>query len=139
MKAAGLFVACFSLIASSSFIQASEPDVFEDYTLHCSACHTLDGSGTEGVVPSLRELAPLLEHPGARAYLVRVPGVAQAPLSDARIARLLNWVLAELSGTSVAPPFGADEVAQWRTRPLRDPVGFRAKLVAGLGVASPSP
>ena len=132
MRGAGVFVACFLLIASSSLVGAAEPDVLEDYTLHCSACHTLDGGGTQGIVPSLAELAPLLEHPDGRAYLIRVPGVAQAPLSDARIARLLNWVLAEYSGITAKPPFGQDEVAAWRSHPLRDPVGFRAQLTAGL-------
>ena len=132
MRAAGVLVACFVLVISTQPTWAAEPDALEDYTLHCSACHTLDGGGTEGLVPSLRELAPLLDHPQGRAYLIRVPGVAQAPLSDARIARLLNWVLAEYSKTTAEPPFGQDEVAAWRSHPLRDPVGFRAQLTAGL-------
>ncbi|MCS5637485.1 MAG: cytochrome c [Myxococcota bacterium] len=128
MRAAGLFVACFVVANSGQQAWAAEPDVLEDYTLHCSACHTLDGGGTKGFVPSLRELGPLLDHPEGRNYLIRVPGVAQAPLSDARIARLLNWVLAEYSKTAVEPPFGQDEVADWRAHPLRDPVGFRAQM-----------
>lgn len=132
MKAAGILVAAFVLAIGSPPLWAAEPDALEDYTLHCSACHTLDGSGTEGLVPSLRELAPLLDHPQGRVYLIRVPGVAQAPLSDARIARLLNWVLAEYSETLAEPPFGQDEVATWRSHPLRDPVGFRAYLTGGL-------
>ncbi len=115
---------------------AAEPDevvpsAAEDYTLHCSACHTGDGSGTPGLVPSLRELAPLLDHPEGREYLIRVPGVAQAPLSDPRIARLLNWVLLEYSGLRVEPPFESAEVAGLRANPLRDPLAFRSRLPTG--------
>ena len=42
-------------------------------------------------------LGSLLATPAGRAYLVRVPGVAQAPLDDERLAALLNWVSRELS------------------------------------------
>jgi mono/diheme cytochrome c family protein len=137
MRAAGLVVACFVMGSGGQQAWSAEPDVLEDYTLHCSACHTLDGTGTEGLVPSLRELAPVLDHPEGRAYLIRVPGVAQAPLSDARIARLLNWVLAEYSETAVEPPFDQDEVAAWRARPLRDPLGFRAQMKTELEAFTP--
>ena len=112
------------------------PGVAEDYALHCSACHTAEGGGTPGLVPSLRELAPLLALPGGREYLVRVPGVAQAPLSPDRIARLLNWVLAQYSGLAVEPRYSAEEVEVLRRSPLRDPVGFRAALVAASGIPS---
>ena len=112
------------------------PGVAEDYALHCSACHTAEGGGSPGLVPSLRELAPLLALPGGREYLVRVPGVAQAPLSPDRIARLLNWVLAQYSGLAVEPRYSAEEVEALRISPLRDPIGFRAALVAASGISS---
>ena len=44
--------------------------------------HGLDGTEIPDFVPSLRELAGLLDKKGGRAYLARVPGVAQAPLPD---------------------------------------------------------
>ena len=98
----------------------AEPPVREDYTLHCSGCHGLDARGTVGVAPTLHGLAPLLALAEGRDYLVRVPGVAQAPLSDARLARLLNWVLAEFSGSAPTPPYTAQEVGRLRREPLRD-------------------
>ncbi|MDE0884851.1 MAG: cytochrome c [Myxococcota bacterium] len=110
-------------------LHAETPSVAEDYVLHCSACHGRDGSGSPGLVPSLLELAPLLSDPRARAYLASVPGVAQAPLSDRRIARLLNWVLDEYANTRVTPPYSAGEVGELRASPLRDPLAFRASLV----------
>jgi hypothetical protein len=73
-------------------------------------------------------VASLLDAEGGRAYLGRVPGVAQAPLSDARLARLLNWVLAHYSDRAPAPPYSAAEVAALRQTPLRDTRAARAAL-----------
>ncbi|MDG2332705.1 MAG: cytochrome c [Myxococcota bacterium] len=125
-------LAWLALIAASlpaARLHAETPSVAEDYVLHCSACHGRDGTGSPGLVPSLGEIAPLLGDPRGRVYLASVPGVAQAPLSDARIARLLNWVLDEYANTRVTPPYSAGEVAELRASPLRDPLAFRATLV----------
>ena len=98
--------------------------------LHCSGCHRVDGSGVEGIAPDLREIGPLFATPAGRAYLARVPGVAQAPLDDASLARLLNWVLRELAGTPPIPAYSAQEMAQLRKDPLRDPLAARRALNA---------
>ena len=100
----------------------------EDYTLHCSACHGLDGAGTPGLVPTLHGVGDLLDTPGGRSYLARVPGVAQAPLSDARLARLLNWVLKRFSAVQPEPLYTAAEVGALRASPLRDPASARKAL-----------
>ena len=122
------------LVAVAASSRAAEPvaapDAAEDYALHCSACHRLDGTGTPGVVPSLHGAGALLATPEGRRYLARVPGVAQAPLSDARLARLLDWVLLSFSGVSPEPPYAADEVCALRAAPLRDPLAARRALGA---------
>ncbi len=118
-------------LAFSAHATAEEPengDAAEDYLLHCSACHRADGTGTEGVMPTLHGLGAVLAADGGRTYLARVPGVAQAPLSDARVARLLNWVLRNFSGVDVQPPYRSNEVAELRRSPLRDPIAARAAL-----------
>lgn len=102
--------------------------VVEDYLLNCSACHGLDGAGTPGVTPTLHGVGSLLKLPGGRDYLARVPGVAQAPLSDARLARLLNWVLERYSGTPPVPLYTAVEIARLRASPLRDTRSARRNL-----------
>ncbi|MGH7291646.1 MAG: c-type cytochrome, partial [Myxococcota bacterium] len=54
-----------------------------NYMLHCQGCHRPDGSGVPGAVPDLRdEVARFLATDDGRAFLIRVPGVANAPLSD---------------------------------------------------------
>ena len=91
----------------------------EAYVLHCSGCHGTDGAGRAEFVPDLREVGALLERPGGRAYLGRVPGVAQAPVGDAELATLLNWVLEEIAGRSDVRPLrgGRDPRASARTAP----------------------
>jgi len=104
-----------------------------DYTLECRGCHLGDGRGAPGAVPSLREIAWLLDVPGGRAYLIGVPGVAQSALDDARLAAVLNWVFRAFSppdpaGTFV--PFSASEVARHRRPPLSNPASVRRELSA---------
>ncbi|HKA14569.1 MAG TPA: cytochrome c [Myxococcota bacterium] len=105
------------------------PPPAEDYLLHCSGCHHADGAGVPGVVPPLTGLAPFLATPAGRAYLVRVPGVAQAALDDARLAALLNWVMREMSGADPRPEYDAREVGALRADPLRDARAARASAL----------
>jgi mono/diheme cytochrome c family protein len=103
----------------------------EDYLLHCSGCHHADGAGVPGVVPPLSGLASFLATPAGRAYLVRVPGVAQASLDDERLAALLNWVMREMSGADPKPSYDAREVHALRAEPLRDARAQRAIVQGG--------
>src|SRR5258706_15678133 len=80
---------------------AFEPSV--NYMLQCMGCHTPDGSGEPGRVPSIREtLVPLSRLAQGRQFLVQVPGAAQSTLSDAELAQLLNWMIQNL-GTGSRP------------------------------------
>jgi len=117
----------FSLISAPAALSA-EARVEEHYLLHCSGCHRADGVGVAGTTPSLHGLGTLLEYEGGRAYLGRVPGVAQAPLGDADLATLLNWMLERFSGAAPQPRYTGEEVARLRARPLRDPLAARAAL-----------
>jgi hypothetical protein len=101
-----------------------------DYLLNCAGCHRTDATGSE-VVPPLTGIAPFLVTSEGRAYLVRVPGVAQAPLSDERVAALLNWALGEFGGAEGFTPYSAAEVATLRSDPLRDPLGERDRIKRG--------
>ena len=117
-----------ALGAASAAHAAPRPD--EDYRLHCSGCHQADGAGVPDVVPALSGLTPFLGSPAGRAYLVRVPGVAQSALDDERLAALLNWMMSEFSGAAQSPGFDAREVHALRAHPLRD---ARAQRAIALG------
>ncbi len=106
-----------------------------DYVLHCEGCHLVDGAGLPGAVPPLTgSVARIARLPGGREYLVRVPGVAQAALSDAALAALLDWVVVRFAEGAVPPgfaPYTEEEVARWRRRPLTDVAAARSALFAG--------
>ena len=101
----------------------------EAFALHCSGCHRLDGRGISGIAPDLRGIGHLLDLAGGRAYLGRVPGVAQAPVDDDELAALLNWVLTEIARTPPDPRYTGREIAKLRAQPLRDPVAARRTLL----------
>ena len=101
----------------------------EAYALHCSGCHRLDGRGIPGIAPDLREIGVLLDVDGGRDYLGRVPGVAQAPVGDADLAALLNWVLTEIAHAPPDPAYTAREIAKLRAHPLRAPLAARRALL----------
>ena len=109
---------------------AAERPPEESYLLHCSACHGPEGRGSEGVVPSLHGLVDLLAAPGGRIYLVRVPGVAQAPMGSAALAEVMNWVLRAYSGGRAFTPYTEAEVEVLRRSPLHDPASARPASVS---------
>jgi mono/diheme cytochrome c family protein len=107
------------------------------YTLECAGCHRADGAGTPGSVPQLRDtVARFLTIPGGREYLSRVPGVAQAPLDDAELAGVLNWMVERFDRAHVPAgfaPYTAAEVGRLRRQPLVDVEGARKRLVEWTG------
>lgn len=120
---------------------AFEPAV--NYMIQCMGCHTPDGGGEAGHVPSVRNtLAPLAHSAAGRKFLVQVPGSAQSRLSDAELADVLNWMIDNLSAgpkSQGVTRFTANEVASYRRTPLVAVGAVRARLVAGLAVRKPDP
>ncbi|HUX72480.1 MAG TPA: hypothetical protein VMV25_01125 [Steroidobacteraceae bacterium] len=104
-----------------------------DFQLNCMGCHLADGSGEAGRVPSIRRTLLLFsESPQGRNYVLRVPGVAESPLSDAATAALLNWMVRHLSDVALPRGFvdySAAEVRRARAHPLADVSRARARLL----------
>ncbi len=101
-----------------------------DYLLHCGGCHLESGAGDPPLVPDLREhTARFASYPAGRAYIVQVPGSSQAPLSDAALAALLNWLIPRVSEGETFEPFTADEIGGYREETLLDPLARRAELL----------
>ncbi len=134
-------VALWLLCAWCPPASAYEPRI--NYMLQCMGCHTPDGSGEPGRVPSVRDtLVPFAASPDGRRFLVQVPGASQSTLSDAELAGLLNWMIRNLS--RVRPvhftSFTAAEVASYRRTPLVGVQAARASLIQRLsGVSSQKP
>ena len=108
---------------------AYEPQI--NYMLQCMGCHTPDGAGEPGRVPSLKStLAPFAASAAGRRFMVQVPGASQSKLSDAELAQLLNWMIENLSSARPASfaRFTAAEVSSYRRTPLVGVQAAREKL-----------
>jgi len=122
------------LVVASGTAAAYAPNV--EYALNCQGCHRADGGGTPNSVPPLAgSVARFLGVPGGREYLVQVPGVAQAPLDDATLAAVMNWMLARFDQAHLPAdfvPYDAAEIGRLRGKPLTDVEAVRRRLLAAI-------
>lgn len=108
---------------------------WQNWTLNCQGCHRPDGSGSAGTTPSVAgTVSRFLSVERGREYLVRVPGVATSPLTDAELSEVLNWMLWRFDPGHLPadfPAFSAAEVGQLRKHPLRlEASQMRSELLA---------
>ncbi|MXW46557.1 MAG: hypothetical protein F4109_12700 [Gammaproteobacteria bacterium] len=122
---------CVSLLLSVGG-NASEPPDPENapalsgaelnWTMSCRGCHGTNAEGTEGGAPNMAgQVSRFLKVEGGRQYLVRVPGVAFASLSDAEVAELMNWMLWKFDKENIPDsfsPYDEKEVGRLREKPL---------------------
>ena len=105
------------------------------YILHCMGCHGAQGEGIPGRIPSLKDVGYFTYLPEGRAFLIQVPGAANAPLSDEELAIVTNWILNAFSSQALPPnfrPFTASEVAGYRKNPLNNTTRTRETLLRRL-------
>jgi mono/diheme cytochrome c family protein len=107
-----------------------------NYQMLCQGCHTPDGAGGKGV-PRMKDfVGNFLSSEQGRAYLVQVPGSANAALDDAQLAEVLNWIIIEMGGSSVPENmrfYTAEEVGELRKDPLFEVLDYRRQLLAEIG------
>ena len=125
-------IVLIAIAAASSAGGAEQPPI-ANYMMHCMGCHLADGSGNPPEVPDVRgEMGRMLTVEGGRKYLVQVPGAAQAPISDAELAGVVNYMLEAFNGETLAEdyrPLTSDEVAEWREHWLMDVATVRTRLL----------
>jgi hypothetical protein len=76
----------------------------------------------------------LIATQAGRDYLVRVPGVAQTPMTDEQVAEVLNWVLQNFNAETLPAdfrPYTAEEVAAVRGKVLTNPLQAREEILGG--------
>jgi mono/diheme cytochrome c family protein len=139
---AGL-LAC-ALLAAAPGVGAADGEAL--FAQHCAACHQTNGGGTPGLAPALAgTLGARATKPAGRDYLVQVllsglngpitsqgqpfngfmPAFTQLP--DAELAAVLNHVLGEFNGATLAAghvPLSEGELAAAR-RGKRSPGAVR--------------
>jgi mono/diheme cytochrome c family protein len=126
-----------ALAAGAALAQPAVTSPRSLYVLHCAGCHGMDAAGVPGHgVPSMRgNLGLFMRLPEGRAFLLQVPGVNNAGLSDAQIALVTNWMVQTFSADT-APPgwpaYTAAEVATAKASRPADVIQARADLVARL-------
>lgn len=133
--AAGLLVALG--VAGAAFAQPNVTNPRSLYVLHCAGCHGMDASGVPGQgVPTMRRaLGHFMKLPEGRAFLLQVPGVNNAGLSDEQIAQVTNWMVRQFSADTAPAgwtPYTAAEVATAKLSRPADVAKARAALVARL-------
>lgn len=129
-----VLLAVFAIAGAAAAANAASPAT--NYRLQCEGCHLADGTGSQGKIPALSaSVARFLRVPEGRAYLVRVPGVANAALDDADLAALLDWTLHRFDAVDLPAdfaPYTVDEVRRWRAEPLTDVGSERARLLEAI-------
>lgn len=114
-----------------------QPRAEYNWVMNCQGCHRANATGSQGGAPDMAGLvSQFLRLDGGRAYLVRVPGVAFAPLSDTDVAELLNWLLQTFDAEHIPidfEPYSAKEVKIYREKPLISGANnYRDKLIETL-------
>ena len=116
----------FALVTHSVF--AASPRI--NYLLYCSGCHRPLGEGNPPNVPTLHnELGLMMSVQEMRGYLARVPGSAPAPITDAELTDVLNWMLEQFNADTLPEDFKkltVEEVTKAREESLADPNQYRA-------------
>jgi mono/diheme cytochrome c family protein len=109
-----------------------------NYLLHCGGCHIEDGSGMPPHVPDLRiEMPYFASFIEGRAYMARVPGVVQSPMTTEQLTQVLNLILSLFAPESAnLQPYSVDEVTRYQQDALLDPKKLRDELMALRGVAA---
>ena len=95
-----------------------------DYVLHCSGCHDMDGSGhpAKGIPAFQNQVGFFTAIPEGRAMLMQIPGLLSSGLSDERAAAVTTWLVREFAGPSLPAdfqPYTAAEAKRYReSRPV---------------------
>jgi len=124
----------FSLPVDSALADKPESERSRiDYILHCSGCHSLDGLGIEDKgIPRLKDqIGYYLTVPEGRAFIMQVPGLLSAGLSDERAAGVMNWIIEYFAGDSAPPnwtPYTGEEAARYRLSKPADVASVRRAL-----------
>lgn len=124
-----VLVSGFASVAMTA--AASELSPRANYILRCAGCHGIEGAGTvKGGVPSFHgSVSDLANDDAGRTYVLNVPGVLGASLTDSEIAAVMTYVVDRWGGAP-APPFTPEEVALRRAKPVADIVALRRALAA---------
>ncbi|WP_353475831.1 cytochrome c (plasmid) [Salipiger sp. H15] len=127
-----ILMAAALTIAAGGPLGAQEMSPRATFVLHCAGCHRMDGQGSlPGGIPAFPDsVGHIANTDEGRTYIMHVPGVLGASLTDAEIAEVVNYILETWSDG--APRFDEAEVTRRRAIPVPDVVRKRREIVAEL-------
>jgi hypothetical protein len=134
---AALRCACLALCASiATAAEVNSPRI--DFMLECQGCHRPGGIGMPEIrVPILKgHVSKFLHSAEGRAFLLRVPGVAQSSLSDERLTAVMNWMVRAFDPQNLPAGFEGyrvEEVKRWRPQILRNVNQVRGPILEAAG------
>ena len=142
-KLLGLLLA---LVLAEHQVSAAEPGLAGvanenrariNYMLNCQGCHGPDAQGSEAAnVPRMKDfVGSFLKVSGGREFLVQVPGSANASVTDAELAELLNWMIPSVSANEMPArfkPYTTEEITTLRYSPEEDVLGKRKELIQAI-------
>lgn len=126
-------IAALALPASARDDDATSRRARNDYMLHCSGCHDMDGSGhpAKGIPSFQDQVGYFAAIPEGRAMLMQIPGLLNSGLSDERAAAVTTWLVRRFAGPSLPAgfqPYTTEEARHYRdTRPV-DITATRTRL-----------
>ncbi len=123
--------------AVSGSAKAGERTPRTNYILRCSGCHGMEGAGSPiGGIPDFRGMVGgFAGLDDGRTYVMHVPGVVNASLSDKEIAGVVNYIMTTYAGRSLPAafvPFTQAEVTRRRALPVKDVVRLRRDVAKRL-------
>lgn len=130
-----------ALAAAAGDVEIKNPQrAWTNWVLNCQGCHQPDAAGSKGGAPRMAGVvAKFLHVEGGREFLIRVPGVANAPLDEDQLADLVNWMLINYDAENLPDGFKAytaEEVAGLRYRPyIEDAEALRGTLIRRINEA----
>ena len=113
-----------------------------NYMLHCQGCHLPGAEGSAGRVPPMNDFIGYFLHSQAgREFLIRVPGVAHAALTDAEVSELMNWLVQRFSREQLPTefiPFTVAEVNELRRDVEQSLNNARSLILANIAADNPA-
>ena len=113
-----------------------------NYMLHCQGCHLPSAEGVVDRVPRMKDFLGYYMHSeDGRRFIVQVPGVSTAQISDDEVAELMNWLLVTYSRNELPDqylPYTAAEVSRLRDSPEPDPLVTRVRILRAIAEDLPA-
>ncbi|MDG1708446.1 MAG: hypothetical protein P8H03_06770 [Emcibacteraceae bacterium] len=122
IRKVSFFAILLSIFVQNSYAQDLSREQY-NWMLNCQGCHGAEGKVAAIDTPVINDsVGRFLNVEGGREYLVSVPGVVNAPISDKDKADLMTWIINSFDPDHKPndfKPFTEEEMTWGKNNPLR--------------------